>query len=200
MKKNQIETLIDEAQELADGQDPRRVAQDLVRGLPEHFLRRIAVQFIVERLRDRGRRMTLLAERRAMREQLMQEMTTIAPPPGRAWRLPTATRTPEQQAELDEIGYQCTARMASEIREITDRFVKQMRVEWTAELLDSTFALTDGTLVLWGDATLDQHRERVAIFTRNAAANLEGAARHEAAIQSLEQSGADTLRQMLTAA
>lgn len=71
------------------------------------------------------------------------------------------------------------------------------RMEWTAELLDSTFALADGSRVTWGDATADQHRERVDMFRRNALANLEGAARHEQAIDALMESGAKSLRKMV---
>ena len=42
--------------------------------------------------------------------------------------------------------------------------------------------------VLWGDATAAQHQYRVKMFTDNAMANIEGAARHQAAIDEIEKS------------
>lgn len=194
-RQSQVDALIEEARSLAETRDVRGVAQDLVRGLPEGFLRRLAVEFIVERVRGQVRQITLAAERRAMREQLMHELTTSGPPPGRRVR-----RSTEEAAEAEEARANAFANMAARVGVLVSDYVESARIQWTQDLLDSPFSLADGTQVLWGDATVDQHRERLAIFTRNAAANIEGAARHKAALEALSTTGAPTLREMVTAA
>lgn len=84
-------------------------------------------------------------------------------------------------------------RRRSEFQAIVDSYTSKLKIEWTAELLASTFALDDGRMVTWGDATVDDHRERLAMFTRNAQANLEGAVRHQRAIDTLEQCSIERL-------
>lgn len=79
------------------------------------------------------------------------------------------------------------------MKRLLDSYRDSLRMEWTEELRQSTFALRDGTLVTWGAASRAHHEERVAIFRANAEANLEGAARHMAAIDTLESTGADCL-------
>lgn len=197
-RQSQIDALVDEARALAEARDVRGVAQDLAKGLPVAFLRRLAVEFIVERVRGQVRQITLASERRAMREQLrgelMQELT-VSTPPGRRLR-----RSAAEQAELDAAAENVRLNFEARIRVLVSDYTEDMRLQWTQDLLDSPFSLADGTQVLWGDATADQHRERLAIFTRNAAANIEGAARHKAALEALSTTGAPTLRAMVTAA
>lgn len=72
-------------------------------------------------------------------------------------------------------------------------------MEWTDDLLASTFALNDGRLVTWGEATIADHEERIAMFERNAHANLEGAARHALAITRLRESDAAKLAELVAA-
>lgn len=69
-------------------------------------------------------------------------------------------------------------------------------MEWTQELLDSPFALGDGRTVTWGDATVDDHRQRVAMLVKHATGTVQSAARHEKAIDELQAAGANTLREM----
>ncbi|MBD8056666.1 hypothetical protein ICV35_23740 [Rhodococcus ruber] len=69
-------------------------------------------------------------------------------------------------------------------------------LEWQEELLASRFVLNDGTMVSWGEATEDQHQERIDMFLANAASNTEGAARHQKAINDLRAHGVRTLRQI----
>lgn len=81
---------------------------------------------------------------------------------------------------------------------ITD-YAVEMHMQWTTDLLSSPFALSDGTLITWGEATVEHHRERVEMFQRNAVANMEGAARHEAALRDLTSAGATTLNDLVAA-
>lgn len=81
-------------------------------------------------------------------------------------------------------------------RTIAD-LTRELRMEWTAELLDAGFALPDGAVVRWGDATVEEHTRRRDMLSRNALANAEAAARHEKAIAALNDGGARTLRELL---
>lgn len=90
-------------------------------------------------------------------------------------------------------------RRDSELFAIIKQYSEELRMEWTLELLSSPFALADGTLVTWGEATVEHHAERVELFQRNAAANLEGAARHQAALRDLGAAGAACLNELVDA-
>lgn len=92
-------------------------------------------------------------------------------------------RTRESDALSDAV-------FSAKLRAIAADYREQCRMEWTAELLASTFALGDGTQIAWGDATIEHHQQRVDMFMANATANIEGAARHEEAIAALSASGA----------
>ena len=91
-------------------------------------------------------------------------------------------------AERRDAAQKRSVAFRDKINGIVSDYVEELKVEWTAELLASVFALSDGSLVTWGEATVDQHRERVEMFTMNAQANMEGAARHLKAIEHIEQS------------
>jgi len=75
------------------------------------------------------------------------------------------------------------------VKEAEEAWKQALRMEWTRELLGAAFALRDGTIVTWGSATVAQHEDRIAMFTDNAVANIEGAARHQAAITELREKG-----------
>jgi hypothetical protein len=72
----------------------------------------------------------------------------------------------------------------------------RVRLEVTAELLGTKFALGDGTHVTWGEATVDQHRQRAELLTVNAAGVVETAARHVAAIRMIEEAGVTSLGEL----
>lgn len=88
-------------------------------------------------------------------------------------------------------------------REATRRMIELVQVtaeetelRVTAELLGSEFALGDGRRVTWGQATVADHEQRVALLTRNATANAEAAARHLAAVEMLRGHGVGTLAEL----
>jgi hypothetical protein len=87
-----------------------------------------------------------------------------------------------------------TANLAFE--EAIAQFKKAVQVEWTMELLNSGFVLPDGTTTTWGQATIDQHIAREEMFTTNALANMEGAARHRQAIERIQASGVTCLAEV----
>ena len=64
----------------------------------------------------------------------------------------------------------------------------------TPALLDSPFAIGDGTVTTWGDASISQHRARYAWQLRDAAGSMADAERHQAAILLIEEAGAECLR------
>lgn len=79
----------------------------------------------------------------------------------------------------------------------TEQFIEmvaaEVRIEVTAELLATRFALGDGTRVTWGEATIDQHRQRIDMLTSIASGTVETAARHHAAISMIESASAGCL-------
>ena len=84
-------------------------------------------------------------------------------------------------------------KLASDVDRILIDYVENLKIEWTQELLDATFALGDGTLVRWGSASAEHHRQRIEMFSANARANVEGAARHVKALEAMELAGAACL-------
>lgn len=95
-------------------------------------------------------------------------------------------------AEMDAIDEALVARMRVAARDYADRAVR-----WTVELLDSSFALPDGTRVRWGDASVSQHMDRAAYLETQAASVVETAALHRQAIQEICDQNVNTLREVV---
>lgn len=87
-------------------------------------------------------------------------------------------------------------KIQEDLNEKVDRLAEEKLIVWTRDLLSAEFRLADGTLTSWGAATIEQHRERVEMFTKNATASTMGAGRHLQAVQELEASGAPTLNDL----
>ncbi len=107
-----------------------------------------------------------------------------------------AERDAEYRAEKEASDRRYREGMASAIWKCMDDYADYLHVKWTQELLDSPFALGDGRTVMWGDATVEDHRGRVAMLTKHAAGTLESASRHKQAIDDLESAGVQTLREL----
>lgn len=71
------------------------------------------------------------------------------------------------------------------VSELIHEVAAQVRLDVTEELLHTEFALGGGQRVTWGEASAEQHRQRIELLSKNAAANVEAAARHEKAIEML---------------
>lgn len=80
---------------------------------------------------------------------------------------------------------------------LLDGYAAHLRMEWTTELLASSFALGDGTSTTWGAATIAQHEQRIGMLTDHAGATLETAARHRAAVEAIRTAGAERLDQVV---
>lgn len=90
-------------------------------------------------------------------------------------------------------------RAAQQMTALIEQIAAETRLEVTAELLGSEFALGDGRRVTWGEATIADHEQRIAMVTANAVANAEDAARHQAAVSLLKERGLDTLAEIASA-
>lgn len=164
-------------------------ARNVIRSLSREAIDEMALRYLQGRTSDSQRQATLAVEREAQRPAAESK---------RRRDKENRTQRRAEEAEAKAHGYDSAVSWSVAKVEQAFRDLKSVwRMEWTAELLDSTFALADGSRVTWGDATADQHRERVDMFRRNALANLEGAARHEQAIDALMESGAKSLRKMV---
>lgn len=185
----------------------RVIARQLVSTQDRSLVEFLAVEFLVAEVQRAQRAATLEAERGSEVSVRAQHAEGLFP--GRKPRKGTRARE-EWESGTDEGRAWVAAEEAAwarsqqllhgALKKALDRYSEDLKMKWTAELLNSTFTLRDGTVVTWGDATVDDHRSRQQMFLENAHANLEGAARHEAALRDLEASGATTLREMAGAA
>lgn len=170
----------------------RDVARALVAGAEPALIQFLAVEYVVAEVQRAQRSVTLAAERASEVDVTAQAGEWPGAAEARA-RFKKIREDDEREAWLRQQS------LSANIQRAIDRFTEELRMKWTAELLDSTFALRDGTVIAWGDATIDHHEERRQMFKDNARANIEGAARHEAALQELRASGAATLRELVGA-
>lgn len=189
MSHDEATRLAQECYDLAmmRGGSTREVARDLVAKAPRAVIEFLAAEFLVAEVQRAQRSTTLEAERGSQR----QAQTQAAEAPGAA-----AARA--EARERDEWLIQQS--LNANISRAIDRYTEDVKMKWTAELLDSTFALRDGSTVAWGEATIEQHVERRQMFIDNARANIEGASRHETAIRELRAAGVATLRELARAA
>lgn len=160
----------------------RAVAFEILSTQPGELVLQMATEMLVEAVARIERAAALKVERQAEVKPVRRPRESPATNP--AWE--------REDREMDE-------RHNRELIDILEQYTQEIRMKWTDELLDSSFALPDGTVVLWGDATVEQHTERKRMFLGNAHANMEGAARHDAAIRELAASRAPNLRAMVAA-
>lgn len=210
MTAEQISSVAQECYDRAvrTGRPSRDVAREIVARQDPDLVLAMAVELVVDAVARAQRQATLDAERRAQGEPSLHEAARpwpMSPMPrkGTTARRKWETETPEgrayaEQCVKDQI--RADQMMMGVIGNALNRYAEDLRIQWTAELLDSTFTLADGTPVAWGEATVEQHAERRQMFLNNAHANMEGAARHEVALRELQASGKPTLRDMVGAA
>jgi hypothetical protein len=165
--------------EAGPGSDVHRVADQAVARLQRSQLNVMASLWLAEEVKSVRRARTQQAERLAEEAQTRRDR--------RERRQAAAERREEESYE----------RMEAIARIIQDHS-RALRMEWTEELLASGFALPDGEVVTWGDATIGQHQQRASMFEANAQANAQGAARHLHAIQVLTTAGASCLREVVS--
>lgn len=185
-------------------------ANRLARQIPETVARDLAAAWLLDQINQSQRAEAVRIERAAIRAEVMAEVSRHIPSRSAArprrgtsaydeWvRTTSEGAAYEARRQADE--QESDAQFNTELKALIGRYAENLRMEWTQELLDTSFALGDGRHVTWGDATREDHLERIALFERNAVANLEGAARHKAAIRDLDATGAVSLRSMTQAA
>lgn len=199
--RNKIEDAVEKVA-AADDAHEWAVAGAVLRTQTSDVLYELAAAALVDAARNRRRRGALTVERDAEVPSEMHESDTPFRRPKygtgayRRWVESTAEGAAydEERAEWEARGER---RRAEALAGVLDEYRESLHIEWTAELLDTEFALGDGTRVTWGEATAEQHRSRAELFANNAAANLEGAARHQKAVAALLESGASTLRDLV---
>jgi hypothetical protein len=155
--------------------------------------RDLARRWLAEQVKGVMREETLAAERAADAERQRKFDERNSRPEVVAER---ERRDHEYAEERDAIRERHWARM----HQLVSDFAMDLRLQWTAELLASEFALPDGSAVTWGDATVEQHEARREMFAANAVANVEGAARHKAAITALTSADAKCLNDLVVTA
>jgi hypothetical protein len=80
-------------------------------------------------------------------------------------------------------------------QELAEQLMERLHMEWNASLLASSFALGDGTQTTWGEATVEQHEQRIRMLEANIRGNGEALQRHEAAVISIMEARVSTLNQ-----
>ena len=85
--------------------------------------------------------------------------------------------------------------MWQSMKDAAETFRQHVRQEFAAELLASSFALGDGRAVTWGQATLEDHRQRVDLLRRHVEGNVKTIQLHEHAAAMLRESGAKCLNE-----
>lgn len=83
--------------------------------------------------------------------------------------------------------------LREDIQALLEQQADNIRLELTTEFLSAQFAIGDGRTVSWGDATVEDHLERIELLKSNAAGNMLTASRHLAAIRTITAQNAECL-------
>lgn len=123
-------------------------------------------------------------------ESERERLDSIAQAEGyETWADYTRAKDDELEARLDEINEQAWAK-------ISDRIAPwRAAMEFTEAFLATEFATGDGRRVTWGDATRDDHVQRIEWMTRSIKGMEEDIDLHRRVLKVLEEAGAETLRQ-----
>lgn len=149
----------------------------------------LAKSYLVDDARDHMRRIAREKEQRAENKMKAKRAK--------------ANREHRERENLELYGHKespSLEEMSGVLEKALNDYAMTKHVEWTNELLASDFTLSNGETVTWGDATIEQHRDRCAMFAANVKSNADGHARHTLAIQELEASGLPTLNELVVQA
>lgn len=105
-------------------------------------------------------------------------------------------RSRETVAKFDNAVSEAKARLRAKANLITTELAQSLHREWAAELLAGTFALPDGSRVVWASATSAQHDLRASQLEGLAAGDLAAASIHRQAINDLRSAGVATLGEL----
>lgn len=190
-----IESLADQPRETWRELSLARLAR-----APRGLVNALAAAYLIDQAASRVRLQVATVEKDAEIPPALGENTGPVPRSNRSAYRKWITQTQEGAAYerkrvAEEEDYQ-RSRVVM-LQGLVSEYVDKLRITWTAELLDSPIALGDGTTVLWGDATTDQHQARYDMHARNALAGAEGAARHLKAIEDITGAGVGNLRELV---
>lgn len=157
----------------ADAQMPT-VAADLLDRVPKDQWRDLLVWHLVAEAKRVRREDALRIERKAEKRT-----RKVSAREWEAWS--TARKT--------NLGLSNSATPIEMVSTAISNYTREIKLEWTRELLQSTFTLEDGSRVTWGGATEAMHRERAAMFSGLAEINAQGAERHREAIREIRRLG-----------
>lgn len=166
---------------VVEGHCTRTAAEKAVALVPQDELRDVIVRHLLECARERRRVVSLREERKAEATHKADRASI------------------ERQVAIDyrrSVGLPDDATPSDVVTLAIAQYTAAIKMQWTADLLKSTFSLEGGAQVSWGEATAAQHRERLAMFSSQAELNLNGAARHSAAIAELAATGATCLNEV----
>lgn len=170
-----------------EGNDPEWIAERAIGHVTRSEYRALLLGFIADDIRTERRRQERLAEQRAYRSDAYLNR--------KSWKEREAER-----ALLAETDPAERRRRYPTLTEAIDDFRteirSELRLELTAELMATTFALHDGHRTSWGQATVDQHRERAMALASQGFGTLRTAALHEAAIELIEGASAQCLSEV----
>lgn len=172
-----------------------------VRDLPRDDVERLAVAYLLAQVKGRQRSEVKAVEVAAQHSKQPKFGTKrwqewAALPENEAAAAETLAFEVEMERQADESMSQLWRSFDDTLQSLRESW----EMEWTQELLASRFALGDGTDTTWGLATREQHEYRYKMHAANAVAGMEGAARHRAALDTLEQTGAANLYDALKVA
>jgi len=95
--------------------------------------------------------------------------------------------------EYGELEAKLDREFSEGLQKAVKAFSDAVRLEVTRELLETQFALGDGQVVTWGEATIEQHQQRADLLEKMAIGTAETSARHLAAIRMLSDAGVQKL-------
>lgn len=153
-----------------------KVADELLDQIPREEWRKLLLVQLVSDAKRVQREDTLRAERAA--EQRERRVKAAQ------WKEWGEKR---QAAIRHELGLPKNAEPGEVLTAAFKQYESRMKMEWTRELLQSSFTLKDGTKVTWGQATVGQHLERVKMFSDQAELSMQGAERHRQAVRDIKE-------------
>jgi flagellar biosynthesis GTPase FlhF len=161
---------------------PERLVADVMRSLEDKQRIALLRYLLIEWVRSEQRQEARRVERRSYREDTAW------------WRKHQKEVARIRVEEPEEYRRRFTIGGVIETfeREIRD----EIRLELTAELLATTFALGDGRMVTWADATVADHHQRLQVLGQNVLGNLTTMTLHEQAIDMLASVGCATLAEV----
>lgn len=168
-----------------------RLCREIDQRLTDEDCRRWAIHEIASDVRAQWRGKTRAAEEAAERQAREAALEVRRASPEHKAR--QRQMADEHEAAMAEIDRKFREGMQSAL----DQFRRHVIIEWTEELLDSGFALPDGTSTTWGDATAEQHQARADAMMRHATGEMASASRHLKAIDELKSNGAKCLRELV---